>query len=251
MLQTSTGGVGLARYATFDGHLAGTTQLANFDPGVGLVDAAVGSDIVVAGVATASSTTSPERVPVADVAQVDAATGSVSGTVQVPGVPSGLVGAPNRSYLAVDRSNPVGQEGYLATIQTSPVSVERVPFGFQPEAVAGSLVWGVESTTGQVLGVDPATGSVVDRLVLSANGQFVSATPISASTTRIWAAANPNNDSAAYLFRIDASSASVLGRIDLGRVAVEPGSHTVAIDQGHAWVAGNTKIYVVTRLQGS
>jgi len=254
MLQTSTGGVGLARYATSDGHLEGTTQLTNLEPGTGLLDAAAGSDIVVAGVATAPSTTSPERVPVAEVALVGAASGAISATVQVPGVPSGLVGASNRSYLAVDRSNPVGQEGYLATIQTNPskvVSVERVPFGFQPEAFAGSLVWGVESTTGQVLGVDPATGSVVDRLVLSANGQFVSATSISASTTSIWAAASPNNDSAAYLFRIDASSASVLGRINLGRVAVEPGSHTVAIDQGHAWIAGNTKIYVVTRPQGS
>ncbi len=249
MLQTSVAGVGLARYATSDGHLEGITQLTNLEPGVGPVDAATGSDIVVADVAT-----SPASAPVADVALVGAATSVISGTVQVPGVPSGLVGASTDAYLAVDRMTPEGQECYLATIQTSPskvVSDVRVPFGFQPEAVAGSLVWGVESTTGQVLGVDPATGSVVDRLVLSAKGQFVAATSISASTTSIWAAASPSNDSAAYLYRIETNNASVLGRVDLGSAAVNPGSHGVAIDQATAWIAGETRTYVVARPQGS
>ena len=237
-----------------DGQLEGITQLENLEPSAGLSDAAVGSRVMVAGVATTSGAGSPASGPVADVSLVEAANGTVSSTAEVPGMPAGMVGTANGAYLAVDRMEPEGQQSFLANIQTSPskvVSVERVPFGFQPATVAGSPVWGVESTTGQVLGVDPATGSFAERLVLSADGQFVSATSISASTTSIWAAASPNNESAAYLFRIDPNNSAVIGRMNLGRVAIEPGSHEVAIYQGHARVAGETGTYVLARPNGS
>jgi hypothetical protein len=154
LVQGTSAGVTLTRYSTANAQPGGSTDLNGLDPSGVLLDTSAVSSIVVAGLSTPTASTSSSATPSATIAIIDSSTASVAGTVNVTGVPTALTGSSGIAYLSVTQMGPTGQETFLATIQTSPTQVTytvKVPYGFTPEAVAGSWVWGVEQSTGQVL----------------------------------------------------------------------------------------------------
>lgn len=80
------------------------------------------------------------------------------------------------------------------------------PLGFTPRTATAGLTWGVESGTGQLLGVDSATGVVVDHLALSANGSPVFAQSVVASSGVLWITGTKTTatgTTTGYLYRVD------------------------------------------------
>lgn len=127
----------------------------------------------------------------------------------------------SRAFVALDPAT-------LAVRQSFAVQSSE-PVELHGAAVAGGLVWSYDSESGALLGVDPGTGSVRQRVALTNGGtQFRAPATIVAGTDVLWVRVRiGSSDTLEQLItRIDARSGDVTGRftappqLEVGEIAV-------------------------------
>ena len=120
--------------------------------------------------------------------------------------------------------------------------------GFTPSSTADALIWGVEQSTGQLLAVNAATGSVIVRDILSSSGRFTPVYALSTSGTNIYALASTTgalSTQQVILYKINASNGSVLTREVLSGLHPNAGVGEVVVQGNQILINGVHSIFTL------
>ncbi len=120
--------------------------------------------------------------------------------------------------------------------------------GFTPSSTADALIWGVEQSTGQLLAINPATGSVVVRDILSSSGKFTPVYALSTSGTNVYALASTTGTPSTQqviLYKISALDGSVLTQEVLSGLHPNAGIGEVVVQGTQVLINGVHSIYTL------
>ncbi len=181
------------------------------------------------------------------VVRVAAASGAVTGTTVLPGVPTAVVGTPTELWVTITVSAGVSPAGNaLVGIDPATGTIEdqvAVPQAFVPEAAVGGMLWGTDTGSGEVLAVDPTTGAVVDRVLLDVGGHIAFAIGLAADGSTVWVvtSAAATSESSA-LVRVDAASGAINGSLPITLSGAGTTPNAIAAWSGTIWVEGASQV---------
>ena len=183
---------------------------------------------------------------------IDSSTLSVKTSIALPGTLINSQSIGTSEYATISVPSNFGQSYRLIQISTSLGTVtsnNQVPVGFTPSGTADALIWGVEQSTGQLLAVNPATGSVVVRDILSSSGNFTPVYALSTSGTNIYALASTTgtlSSQQVILYKINALDGSVLTREVLSGLHPNAGVGEVVVQDNQILINGVHSIHTLS-----
>ncbi len=182
---------------------------------------------------------------------IDSSTLSVKTSIALPGTLINSQSIGTSEYATISVPSNFGQSYRLIQISASLGTVtsnNEVPLGFTPSSTADALIWGVEQSTSQLLAVNPATGSVVVRDILSSSGKFTPVYALSTSGTNIYALASTTgtlSTQQVILYKINALDGSVLTREVLSGLHPNAGIGEVVVHGNQILINGVHSIHTL------